>query len=759
MQVFDSSTLPRALKRQDLYCDLAIAGGGISGVCAAISAARAGIKVVLVQDRPVLGGNASSEVRLWILGASSHLGNNNRWARESGIIGEILVENMHNNPEGNPVLVDALLLDLVLRESNITLLLNTAIDQVSKDAERISSMRGFCPQNSTEYVISAPLFCDASGDGILGFLSGAAFRMGAEKKEEFDEGLAPPPEYGELLGHSLYFYSRDTGRPVQFSAPAFALDDITKIPRFRKFNTQDNGCKLWWLEYGGRIDTVHDTETIKMELWKIVYGIWDYIKNSGNFPEAETMTLEWVGMIPGKRESRRFEGDYMLTQRDIVEQRQHPDFVSYGGWAIDLHRADGVYSEQSACNQYHAKAVYGIPYRCMYSRNINNLFLAGRIISASHVAFGSTRVMATCGHNGQAVGIAAAMCIKEGILPRALARGDALALLQRELVRKGQYIPGYRLEDEDDIARAARLVPTSEYALSALPADGPLLPLEYPIAQMLPLQAGKVPAVTLQVSAKKDSELTLSLRISTKADTHTPEIILSERKVSLHKGENSIYVDFDANLEKAQYAFVCLHANADVAVKSSLILVSGLTLTHHKFNPAVAVSACQQAPEGSGVDSFEFWCPARRPAAQNLAFTLSRPVRVFSASNLTNGLQRPIAQPNAWVAALEDERPTLMLCWKEARCPRKIVLVFDNDLDHPMESVLMGHPEHDMPFCVQQYRVLDGTGRVLVSESGNHHSLREHSLPEGLSCKSLLVELTRPAPNVPASLFEVRVYE
>ena len=309
------STEKRSFPLVKIAADLIVTGGGLSGICCSITAARQGLKVVLVQDRSVLGGNASSEIRLWILGATSHMGNNNRWAREGGVIDEILVENIYRNPEGNPVILDAILLDKVVSEPNITLLLNTTVYHAEKrDSDTIESLKAFCSQNQTEYELKAPLFCDASGDGVVGFLSGAAFRMGAESKEEFNELFAPTKTYGELLGHSLYFYSKDTGKPVQFVPPSFALTDITKIPRFRSFNSQEYGCKLWWIEYGGRMDTVHDTEQIKWELWKIVYGVWNYIKNSGNFPEAATLTLEWVGMIPGKRESRRFEGEYILKQ-------------------------------------------------------------------------------------------------------------------------------------------------------------------------------------------------------------------------------------------------------------------------------------------------------------------------------------------------------------------------------------------------------------------------------------------------------------
>src|ERR1700729_609906 len=167
-------TRNRTLKREHCTVQLAVVGGGLAGVCCAIIAARMGVRVTLVQDRPVLGGNSSSEVRLWVLGATSHMGNNNRWAREGGVIDEVLVENMWRNAEGNPIVFDSILLELVSLESRITLLLNTAVYEVEmSDRSTIKLAKAFCSQNQTSYVLEAPLFVDASGDGILGFLSGA----------------------------------------------------------------------------------------------------------------------------------------------------------------------------------------------------------------------------------------------------------------------------------------------------------------------------------------------------------------------------------------------------------------------------------------------------------------------------------------------------------------------------------------------------------------------------------------------------------
>ncbi|MFO1490505.1 MAG: FAD-dependent oxidoreductase [Kiritimatiellia bacterium] len=459
----------RNLKSEALTGDLVVTGGGLAGVCCALTAARQGLRVVLIQDRPVLGGNASSEVRLWALGATSHMGNNNRWAREGGIVDEILVENTFRNPEGNPLLFDALLLDKVAGEPNIRLLLNTAVFQVVKGApDTIASVRAFCSQSSMMYEVSGPLFCDASGDGIVAFQAGAAFRIGAESREEFGEKFAPDAEYGELLGHTLFFYSKDTGRPVTFVPPAFALDDITKIPRFGHIAAVDQGCAFWWLEYGGRLDTVHETEKIKWELCSVVYGVWNHIKNSGKFPEAANLTLEWVGMIPGKRESCRFEGDTIMIQQDVIEQRAHADAVAFGGWAIDLHPADGV--QQAARLHPDAfRGVYQIPYRSLYSRNLSNLFLAGRIISVSHVAFGSTCVMATTGHTAQAVGMAAAVC--RGRCGRETWwRPHGCASCRPDCWRWGITFPAWSWRRRAILPRTPRPPATSRFELDRLPA-------------------------------------------------------------------------------------------------------------------------------------------------------------------------------------------------------------------------------------------------------------------------------------------------
>jgi hypothetical protein len=743
----------RCLTKTQLAADLCIVGGGMAGVCAALTAARAGLRVILVQDRPVLGGNASSEVRLWLLGATCHLHGPNRWSREGGIIDEIMVENLWRNPEGNPLFFDALLLEKVVSEPNITLLLNTAAHDVEKsDPDTIAAVRTFCSQNSTMYEIRAPLFCDASGDGVVAFLAGAAFRMGAESSDEFGEKFAPTREFGELLGHSIYFYSKDTGRPVRFVPPSFALRDVPgQIPRFRDFNTREDGCRLWWIEYGGRLDTVHDTERIKWELWKVAYGVWDYIKNSGKFPEAANLTLEWIGHIPGKRESRRFEGDYLMTQHDVMDQRSHPDAVAYGGWALDLHPADGVYSPLPGYTHWRPKGIYPIPYRSLYSRNINNLFLAGRIISVTHVAFGSTRVMATLAHAAQAVALAAVLCRRHGLMPRQVGEPARMAELQLELLRRYQHIPGLRLADPLDLARKARITASSRFQLAELPANGPVLPLDRSRAQMLPLAKGPAPTVQFIVDVAEPTTLVLELRVSEKPANYTTERLLGRREIKLAAGpRQTVTAAFEAAIDQRGYAFYCLLQNPHVSVHATDQRLTGILAVHHFY--------WQGAPPDIGVPAFDVWTPARRPGGQNLAIHVSPPLDLFGPDNLVNGLQRPTTQPNAWVAGLDDPRPTVTLGWDRPQTIRRLELAFDPDFDHPMETVLMGHPENASPFCVRHYRVRDAAGRVIAECTDNHQGHATHCLPEPVVADRLTIECCASHGPVPAALFEVRCY-
>jgi hypothetical protein len=745
----------RELNFKTLVADLTVVGGGMAGCCCAIQAARSGLKVTLIQDRPLLGGNASSEVRLYVLGATSHSNSNNRWAREGGVINEIITENLWRNREGNPVIFDTIVLEKVMEEPNITLLLNTACFEVTKDPlqpDRIASVKAFCSQNSTLYEAHSPLFCDASGDGIVGFLSGAAFRIGAESKSEFGEKFAPTGEFGHLLGHSIYFYSKDAGQPVTFVPPSFALKNIEKkIPRYRQFSTKIHGTHLWWIEYGGRLDTVHQTEEIKWELWKVVYGVWDYIKNSGNFPDATNLTLEWVGMIPGKRESRRFEGDYILRQQDVVERRLHADAVAYGGWSIDLHPADGVFAEIAGSHHLHSKGVYQIPYRCYYSRNIENLFLAGRIISTTHVAFGSTRVIATCALGGQAVAAAAALCKKYGELPRQI--GQRIPELQRHLLRSGHYIPNVAASDDSDLARQAKVSASSVLRLASLPADGPRLPLESTVAQMVPLPEGPVPEFTFWADIAEAGSIEVELKTTSDSRHHAPDVLLDRMNLSVSTGPGQmVKIRTQATMPRAGYLFVIFKARPGIELLTSSLRLTGF------LRLGFAYETDYEKIGGERYEMYQAgWPKERRPNGHNLAFSATPAIELFQPDNILNGWQRPVAQPNAWIADPADESPSLRLSWTSPQKIAEVHLYFDGDFEHSMESVLVGHPERAVVFGVKRYRLRDDQGRIIAEADDCHHARVVHRLSQPVETTQLTIEMLETW-GAPAAIFEVRCY-
>lgn len=746
----------RALCHEHIMADLTIVGGGLSGVCAAITAARAGARVTLVQDRPVLGGNASSEVRLWALGATSHMGNNNRWAREGGVIDEILVGNTFRNKEGNPVLFDMVIMDKILAEPNIRLLLNTAVYDLTKsNAHRIQSVAAFNPQNETRYELESPLFCDASGDGVISYMAGASYRFGAEEKEEFNECFSPSDSYGKLLGQTIFLYPKITDKPVKYIPPSFVLEDITQIPKYQKITPDQKGCNYWWFEYGGEKNTINETEDIKVELWKVVYSAWNYIKNSGNFPEAENMTLEWVGTISGKRESRRFEGLYMMSQEDIIRQKHFDDAVAFGGWAIDLHPAAGVYSSLPSCNQYHSKGIYAIPYRCLVSKDIENLFFAGRIISVSHVAFGSTRVMTTCGHGAQAVGMAASLCIEKNLLPAQLLDEEWMSELQQRLNVAGQSIPLIPINESDNKLVSATINASSTLSLDEIPESGEWIRLDYSVAQMLPLKKDTAYTFKVKADSVEDTDIMAELYVSEKPYNYTPDVLLDSREITLKKGIQTVILDFKRLIPYNQYGFILFRANPHVRLAISDNRYTGILSVFNKFNLAVNNTGKQVPPEGSGFESFEFWCPERRPAGENLAIKISPALENFGTDNLYNGFVRPTTGANAWIASLKDRKPSLVVRWEEPQIINELIVYCDTDYDHPMETVQYGHPENSMPFCVRNFFIKKANGDTIAEAKNNYSSIVRFEFKEPVSTDSLFIEIEKALDNIPVSLFEI----
>lgn len=440
----------------DLQCDLLVAGGGPAGVCAALAAARNGAKVVLVQDRSRLGGNSSSEVKMHIVGANNH-GGRPGW-REGGIIEELRLDDAANNPQRCWELWDLLLYDKIVREPNITLLLDTTVTAAEVKDGAIQKAMARCDKTEHLYRISAKYFADCTGDSRLALEAGATIRWGHESRSDFNEPLAWAKATRETLGSSLLFTARNFGKPMPYTAPTWAREISEKQLRFRGVTSWEYG--YWWIEWGGKTDTIRDNERIRFELLAIVTGVWNYIKNSGKFPTAANWALDWVGMVPGKRESRRVEGDLILTQQDLMGLNgDFQDSVAIGGWGLDEHPPGGFdATELPPFVSTKLPDVYNIPLRALYSKDLKNLFMAGRNASCSHVAFTSTRVMATCAVMGQAVGTAAALCTRHNLLPRQLYEDKPkLQELQQTLLRDDQSIKNLKNDDPLDLARTAKV--------------------------------------------------------------------------------------------------------------------------------------------------------------------------------------------------------------------------------------------------------------------------------------------------------------
>lgn len=422
--------------------DVCVIGGGIGGMFTAISAARHGAKVVLMQDRPVLGGNASSEIRMWISGAGTRV----RDLQETGIMEEILLENMYRNPTRNFTTWDALLYEKVRFEPNIELLLNCACCDAVTENGHIVSVKGFQLTTYLWHEVKAKIFVDSSGDSILAPLTGAEFKVGREAKTEYGEEFGLDIADKHTMGMSVMMQCRETDHPVSYTPPEWAYDFPDDDAMHNKpHNLYAINTNFYWVELGGMQNSIDDTEEIKDDLLKIAFGVWDHIKNHGDHG-AENWELEWVGFMPGKRESRRYVGDYVLTQHDVENCTRFDDVVAYGGWQIDNHLPGGFYMDAKGGAHLQKRRLsepYGIPLRSMYSKNIDNLMFAGRNISASHIAFSSTRVMGTIGVIGQAVGTAAAIAVKNGMLPREAAR-NKINDIQNALMEDDCFLPHLR---------------------------------------------------------------------------------------------------------------------------------------------------------------------------------------------------------------------------------------------------------------------------------------------------------------------------
>ena len=574
---------------QEKNFDFLVVGGGLAGLCCAIAAARKGVMTALVQERPVLGGNSSSEIRVVPVGSSE----SHSWAMETGIIDELLLEDrVANDTQFNDGAINSLyditLYNKALEEKNIELFLNTSIIRVEiADVKEDQSVLAFSKQkfnrhikvaygyqtgSGKEYKFTAKQFADCTGDGTLGYLAGAEFRYGRDGRADFGESLAPVKADDITMGSSINFYARRTGKPVRFVPPAWAkvYNSQEEIGLLRTMYMKpgekpDRISGFWWMELGDPYHQIEDNQNIHHELMSSILGVWDFYKNKSELKETlENYTIDWVGSIPGKRESRRLMGDVVINQSSVIEDAKWEDAVCTSGGFIDIHINRGILNKieppelsnnDENYKNYTNVAPYTLPLRAMYSNNVNNLWMAGRDISASRVALGSFRVQLILANMGQAVGTAAAYGLRKGLLPRDVAAPSSSHIkgLQQELLKDDIHILGLPYKDEltsgatvelEEHLKRGKALSLEDYNLESW------VTLEKKRGQVLPLTAKKLEYVEffMENSGNAPEELEVTLNkienIWDKADGTS-----IARKVEIlpanYKGWYSVQLDTD----------------------------------------------------------------------------------------------------------------------------------------------------------------------------------------------------------------------
>ena len=727
--------------------DLIVVGGGLSGTAAAISAARNGVKVALVHERSMLGGNSASEVRLY----PENTDGNQPWIRESGIHEEFHLEDRARNHvryrEGlTNCHWDLVLYEWCIREKNLSLFLNTHMHQVRMASpNRIASIHAIQLGTEKTFDLSAPLFVDATGDGVLGYRAGAEFRWGREARKEYGESLAPDEADEKVMGNTLFFRAVDTGKPVPFKRPDWAMEYPTEKDLFARSHA-DLEAGYWWIEIGAPYHPIHDNEQTRHEALRSLLGVWDHIKNRGDH-KAANYALEFVGFWPYKRESRRIIGDVVLDQKQVQDPQQLDDAVAYGAWGIDYHDHDiNVRDQRPYIPPHNANfeklgtLPYGISLRSMYSRNVENLFTVGRNLSASYLGFCSSRVLSTGLICGQAAGVAAGLCRKYHKTPRAVAKEHAKECQQLILKQDG-HIPGVVNEDPADLARTAMASASSEAPLEWPEAKVPR-ELSCPRAQLFPFSGDRIEKVALLLESRRSEpfEMQLGLRSAPHVWDFRANEDIAVAKATVPPGKTGwVEFRFDKQVEPRKLYWV--HAPAAPKIFwRSLSVDRGVS---HATPPGTT------AAQKLGPTRWE-----QQPTSYCLALKVTPQSKPFGAGNVNTGTHRPDMWSNIWIS--EPSLPQhLELSWSKPQRFNTVLLTFDTNTGRRENEPLFRYPD-----CVKDYEVeamVGGAWKTVVSARDNYMRRCSHRF-ETVEAEKLRLKViaTNGAPM--ARVYEIRVY-
>jgi hypothetical protein len=764
--------------------DIVVCGGGLAGFCAAIAAARQGASTCLVHNRPVLGGNSSSEVGVTPHGAAAF----HAYARETGIISEALIEErarnhaeIYENGWTNSVW-DMVLYDMAQTTPGLTLFLNTDIRSVEKrDSRNISAILAVVQNAETVRRIEGQVFIDCTGDGLVADAAGCAWRMGSEGRDEFNEPHAPPVASGDTMGNSIHFLARDTGAPAPFVAPDWAVkhEDASYFYNQGRLPKDKRGG-FWWIEIGVPYHTIYDAETIRHELTRHALGVWDWMKNKDpkTMDLVRNYALDWIGQVPGKRESRRILGRYFMTEHDVLNKTVFPDEIAFGGWFVDLHTPGGLLaksSEPSAAagghedeydtfSDYSAMSYcgpYGVPLRILMAKDIDNLMMAGRNVSVTHAALGTVRVMGTTALMGEAAGIAAAIGIAKGHNFDQIVERDITEIQQR-LLANGCFLPNYRNNGTHELAFHAKATASSEAPVHGVgpetPAFHPGLAvwkdqpqygierLETRRAQLIGVHGERIDRIDLCLANDSDQpqELTLELHRAEhiwdyRAEPGTP---LARGTVVVPPGGDT-WISWPLGLELPQ----------DVT-RGSFLRLDALP------NRAVSWRAARRITPGHM--AMYAISPGRMRRFGNghtLAYRIHPPQFPFDAGQVLSGVTRPHRATNLWVSDPAEPLPQwVQLTWDQPQTLHEVQLVFPGHLIREYHAY---GPFYRDAQCPRDYTIESrhaGEWKHLVTVTGNYQRVRRHALPVPETTAEIRVVVTATNGDPSAAIYEIRCH-
>jgi len=784
--------IPQSPIRQTYTCDVLVIGCGVSGYCAAIQAARCGCEVILLEKDEVLGGNSGPNLGVGITGADRY----NAYATETGIVHELQEEaawvgGFTGVAEGTMPYNISRRYEAVVQ----TVLERAGVRVLKRHYARLPMMHG----RSMAGVIVEDLAAfetvrvdvrdagrggtviEASGDGQVAALAGADYDVGSEAQAEYGERSAPPERTALVQGTSLVAIAHRVDRPVPFIPPPGTppyrprvwQGSIASALR----HTHDGWLKrgsgpvfLYITETGGHLDTIADDAQITEMLLGQLWAEWDHIKNGPHAEQARCWDLLWVSPKAGKRESRRFLGDHVLTQADVEEGRRFPDDVAYGGHDLDDHQPLGGSADIVA---HSIPPLYGIPYRACYSRNVDNLFLAGRLISATHLAHSSSRVMRTGGAIGQAVGMAAALCRELGCTPRDLYHDpERLRDLQQRLLQADATLLARPAEAQDDLARHAAVSAGSELRFNDQ-RPGSLVPLIADAGNLLWDWPARLEQIELYLV--NDTPAEQPLRVS----------VYRARRESRWKSWEA-YHDYGRN-DMREAAFRPLAAvdailparftgwyvialpepfdlgDKDPASDDDRVLI-GLARNPALYWAAVApdeptcardeiARMVEHSPRGTR------WQDVGTMGTMRLTPT----PRLGDAENAVNGYHRRFsrAPTHMWISDPARELPQhLVLSWPEPQRLDRVTLTFDNLCaarhDNPWESGTRVAPWLARSYALAAWE--DGRWREIVRVEDNHHRFRTHDFaPLSTGRLRLTIDATHGGGH-PARVYQISAY-